>query len=238
MSAIVATGVTKSFGSGETRTQALRGVDFRANAGEMTFLVGPSGCGKTTLISVLSAMLSIDGGEVSVFGTDPTRLRGRQLVEFRKRTVGFVFQQFNLLPSLDAAENAAVPLIARGVGAGAARRTASELLDRLGMAPHLSKFPSQLSGGQQQRVAIARALVHEPRLVVCDEPTASLDAQSGHAVMELLRAIALQPDRAAIVVTHDDRIYGFADSIATMADGRVVETRRPSADHTRPSETH
>jgi putative ABC transport system ATP-binding protein len=229
MPAIVARNVTKSFGSGDTRVQVLRGVDFTAEAGEMTFLVGPSGCGKTTLISILTAMLTADGGEVDVFGSDPTRLRRSRLTQFRMRTIGFVFQQFNLLPSLDAAENAAVPLVVQGMGAGAARRKAVALLERLGLGPYASRFPSQLSGGQQQRVAIARALIHEPRLVVCDEPTASLDAASGRAVMELLREIALQPDRAAIVVTHDDRVYSFADRIAFMADGKVVKTTTNNA---------
>jgi putative ABC transport system ATP-binding protein len=229
MPAIEARNVTKSFGSGDTRVQVLRGVDLTANAGEMTFLVGPSGCGKTTLISILTAMLRADGGEVEVFGADPTRLRGRRLTQFRMRTIGFVFQQFNLLPSLDAAENAAVPLVVQGMRAGAARRKAVQMLERLGLGPYASRFPSQLSGGQQQRVAIARALIHEPKLVVCDEPTASLDAASGRAVMELLRDIALQPDRAAIVVTHDDRVYSFADRIAFMADGKVVKTTTNTA---------
>ena len=197
---------------------------FDAHAGEMTFLVGPSGCGKTTLISILSAMLRADEGEVSVFGADLKTLSGRALSRFRGETVGFVFQQFNLLPALDAAENAAVPLIVHGMASGRARRRASELLDRLGLAESLKKFPRELSGGQQQRVAIARALVHDPKLIVCDEPTASLDGASGHAVMDVLRTLAVRPDRAAIVVTHDDRIFRFADRIAFMADGRVVRT--------------
>ncbi len=224
MSAITARSVTKSFGSGNTRTPVLRGVDFSAEAGEMTFLVGPSGCGKTTLISILSAMLTPDGGDVFVFGVEPVKLRGGRLTQFRMRTVGFVFQQFNLLPALDAAENAAVPLIVQGLSAGKARKRAADLLDRLGLGAHVSQFPAQLSGGQQQRVAIARALIHEPRLVVCDEPTSSLDAASGQAVMALLRSIAIEKDRAAIIVTHDDRIHSFADRIAFMADGRVVRT--------------
>ncbi len=224
MTAVIAKGVVKSFGVGDTRTLALRGADLEARAGEMTFLVGPSGCGKTTLISILAAMLSPDDGEVSVFGESPFRLRRSQLTRFRMRTVGFVFQQFNLLPALDAAENAAVPLIVQGVSTGKALKKASDLLDRLGLSGSAYKLPGQLSGGQQQRVAIARALIHEPRLVVCDEPTASLDAASGRAVMELLRDVAVSPERAAIVVTHDDRVYSFADRIATMADGRVVAT--------------
>ncbi len=224
MSAIIATAVEKGFGTGEARAQVLRGADFRAEAGKLTFLTGPSGCGKTTLISILAAMLTPDSGEVEVFGTRLAGLAGRRLTRFRGQTVGFVFQQFNLLPALDAADNAAVPLVVQGMSPTAARRKGCELLERLGLGAALTKFPPQMSGGQQQRVAIARALIHEPQLVVCDEPTASLDAASGRAVMELLRDVAVRPDRAAIVVTHDDRIYPFADRIAVMADGRVVRT--------------
>ena len=165
-------------------------------------------------------------GDVTVFGADLKTLGGRTLSRFRGETVGFVFQQFNLLPALDAAENAAVPLIVHGMASGRARRRASELLDRLGLAESLKKLPRELSGGQQQRVAIARALVHDPKLIVCDEPTASLDGASGTAVMDILRTLAVRPDRAAIVVTHDDRIFRFADRIAFMADGRVVRTEK------------
>jgi putative ABC transport system ATP-binding protein len=224
MSGVSVTNLVKSFGVGDARTTVLNGTDFRAEAGEMTFLVGPSGCGKTTLISVIAAMLSADSGEVDVFGTSPLKLRPRDVVRFRGETVGFVFQQFNLLPSLDAAENAAVPLIVQGMSSARARRKACDMLASLGLSASVSKFPSQLSGGQQQRVAIARALIHEPRLIVCDEPTSSLDAASGKTVMELFASLAVKPDRAAIVVTHDDRIYSFADRIAFMEDGRVVKT--------------
>ncbi len=226
MDGITACGVRKAFGSGNARIDALRGVDFVARAGEITFLVGPSGCGKTTFISILAAMLTADAGDVSVFGCELGRMRRRDLTDFRMREIGFVFQQFNLLPALDAAENAAIPLIAQGVSASRARRRACEMLDRLGLARHVSRLPAQWSGGQQQRVAIARALIHEPRLVVCDEPTAALDAGSGRAVMELLGEVAVTPDRAAIVVTHDDRIFRFADQIAIMADGQIVRTER------------
>ncbi|PPD15027.1 MAG: ABC transporter ATP-binding protein [Methylobacterium sp.] len=227
MPAIVTTGITKSFGAGETRTSVLRGVDFEAEAGEMTFLVGPSGCGKTTFISILSALLSADGGALSVFGTEPNRLKSGDLVRFRRDMVGFVFQQFNLLPALDAAENVAVPLIIQGVSPRKARQRACAWLELLGLGAHLGKLPSELSGGQQQRVAIARALIHEPRLLVCDEPTASLDAETGRQVIELLREVSLNPERAAIIVTHDDRIYPYADRIAFMADGRLTHVERP-----------
>jgi putative ABC transport system ATP-binding protein len=238
MSGVTVTKLVKSFGAGEARTTVLNGTDFSAAAGQMTFLVGPSGCGKTTLISVIAAMLSADSGVVDVFGTNPLKLRPRDVVRFRGETVGFVFQQFNLLPSLDAAENAAVPLIVQGMASAKARRKACDLLALLGLGASVSKLPSQLSGGQQQRVAIARALIHEPKLIVCDEPTSSLDAASGRTVMELFTSLAVRPDRAAIVVTHDDRIYPFADRIAFMEDGRVVRTENKARSARAALETH
>jgi putative ABC transport system ATP-binding protein len=153
-------------------------------------------------------------------------------VRLRRRRIGFIFQQYNLLPSLTVAENAAIPLVTAGMKLSEASRRAQPVLERLGMAAHLDKLPRQLSGGQQQRVAIARALVHEPALVVCDEPTAALDAKTGHTVMELLRAVAAAPGRAVLVVTHDSRIHEFADRIVEMEDGRVLGERilhRPEA---------
>jgi putative ABC transport system ATP-binding protein len=146
-------------------------------------------------------------------------------VGFRRSNVGFIFQQYNLLPALTAAENAAIPLVAAGMPLARAAGSAAAILDRIGMGTHLGKLPSQLSGGQQQRVAIARALVHAPRLIVCDEPTAALDAESGQTVLEILKDAALAPDRAVIVVTHDTRIYSFADRIAAMEDGRIRAVR-------------
>ncbi len=216
-------GVEKSFGAGETLTRALRGVSLQVRAGELTMLVGPSGCGKTTLLSAIAAMLTPDAGTIRVFGEDVTRMRAGARTLFRRATVGFVFQQFNLLPALTVTENASIPLRLAGRSAGEANRAARVLLERLGLGEHLDRFPTDLSGGQQQRVAIARGLVHAPRLLVCDEPTASLDAENGQAAMALMRETALQPDRTVIVVTHDDRIHRFADRIAHMADGRIVD---------------
>ena len=184
--AVSVTNLSKAFGAGETRTLALRGVDLEARAGEITFLVGPSGCGKTTLISAVAGMLTPDEGRVVVFGTDLGMLASGALTRFRGRTTGFIFQQFNLLPALSAAENAAVPLLIAGRPRAAALAEAGRLLERLGLAPHAAKLPAQLSGGQQQRVAIARALVHQPRLVLCDEPTAALDAASGAPLSKAL----------------------------------------------------
>ncbi|HKB42445.1 MAG TPA: ABC transporter ATP-binding protein [Gemmataceae bacterium] len=219
--AVECRGVTKDFGQGEARVQALRGVDLEVPDGEMTLLVGPSGCGKTTLISIVAGLLDPTDGEVSVLGADYGRMSGRAKVAFRAANIGFVFQQYNLLPALTAAENAAVPLLIAGVQRREAVRRAAALLDELGLAGRTGSLPSQLSGGQQQRVAIARALVHDPRLLVCDEPTAALDAQSGRNVMELLRRVAVQPGRAVIVVTHDSRVFDFGDRIVHLSDGRV-----------------
>ena len=220
-------GVEKQFGSGDARVRVLRGVDFSARAGEITFLVGPSGCGKTTLISILGGLLSFDAGEVDVLGTDLRRLKSGRLVDFRLENLGFIFQQFNLLPALTAAENTAVSLLARGVSNSRAVKLASDLLQQLGLEGHVKKYPNQLSGGQQQRVAIARALIHDPRLVICDEPTASLDAESGQAVMRLLRDLAVKPNRAVVIVTHDARIFPFANRIVRMLDGAVTNTEGP-----------
>jgi putative ABC transport system ATP-binding protein len=225
-SLVQARNIMKGFGRGDTRTNVLKDIDFQAAPGEITFLVGPSGCGKTTLISVLAGMLQADSGEVDLFGQRLDRLKGARLTRFRGSNIGFIFQQFNLIPALDAAENAAVPLVVAGMRPGAARRKAVDLLEKLGLGAQVGKMPNQLSGGQQQRVAIARALIHQPRLVVCDEPTASLDAKSGQTVMELLRDLAGGQERAVIVVTHDDRIYRFADRIVEMSDGRIVADRR------------
>jgi putative ABC transport system ATP-binding protein len=223
--AVCARGVIKDFAAGDAPVRVLHGIDLDLRAGELTMLVGPSGCGKTTLLSIVTGVLSASAGAVSIFGTPITGLRDRDKVMFRRRNLGFIFQQYNLLPALTAAENAAVPLVADGMPLGKAVPRAAAVLERIGMGAQLDKLPSQLSGGQQQRVAIARALVHEPRLVVCDEPTAALDAHTGQTVMEILRAIALESRRAALVVTHDSRIFRFADRIVHMSDGRIEADR-------------
>jgi putative ABC transport system ATP-binding protein len=214
-------GVTKEFGSGGAVTRALRGVDLDIPYGELLMLVGPSGCGKTTLVSIVAGTLEPTAGDVAVLGQDLVRMSNGRKVKFRRDNVGFVFQAFNLLPALTAAENAAVPLLIAGWNRRRAVEAAADVLDQLGMGDRLANLPSELSGGQQQRVAIARALVHEPRLLVCDEPTSALDAENGRITMELIQKIAVQPDRVVIVVTHDTRVYSFADRIASMEDGRI-----------------
>jgi len=222
-------GIEKEFGSGETRTRVLHGIDVDIGCGALTLLVGPSGCGKTTLISIIAGLLDPTAGDVTLFGAPQSQLRGNRLVDFRARNVGFVFQQYNLLPSLTAAENVAVPLLVARHPRKRAIERAAGVLDAVGLGSRLKAFPNQLSGGQQQRVAIARALVHEPRLLVCDEPTAALDSQSGQTVMELLKSVAVHPDRTVIVVTHDSRVLQFGDRLLEMADGRIVLDTVPSS---------
>jgi len=200
----------------------LHGIDFEVLAGELTMLVGPSGCGKTTLISIIAGILTPTTGEIEICGKPITRMSDAQKVAFRRSNIGFIFQQYNLLPALTAAENAAIPLVAAGMPMARAAGVAAMILETIGMGAHLGRLPNQLSGGQQQRVAIARALVHAPRLIVCDEPTAALDAGSGQTVLEILKRAALNPDRTVIVVTHDTRIYSFADRIVAMEDGRIA----------------
>jgi len=225
--AVVCRNVTKVFGEGTAQTMALSGVDVEVRPGEMTLLVGPSGCGKTTLISIVAGLLRPTDGEVEVLGQNLLALPGCKLTRFRQENIGFVFQQYNLLPALSAAENVAVPLLIAGMRRATALERAAEVLEEVGLGDRTANLPSQLSGGQQQRVAIARALIHGPRLLVCDEPTAALDAASGQTVMGLLRRVAVQPGRAVIIVTHDSRVFAFGDRIVHMGDGRVERVEVP-----------
>jgi putative ABC transport system ATP-binding protein len=223
MMAVNCRGVTKDFGQGDSKVSALRGVDLDLRPGELTLMVGPSGCGKTTLLSIIAGILEPTTGEVCVLGESLLRMSGAEKIRFRSKHVGFVFQQYNLLPALTAAKNVAVPLVIAGVPKRECIARAIDLLGTMGMAHRVNSLPSQMSGGEQQRVAIARALIHQPSLVVCDEPTAALDAHTGQIIMELLRRIAVQPDRAVAVVTHDSRVFRFADRIAYLNDGRVEQ---------------
>lgn len=219
---ITVKGVRKSFGKGAGRTEVLRGIDLHAYDQEILMLLGPSGCGKTTLISIIAGTLSADEGEINVFENSFHSMSNRQITRFRACNIGFIFQQFNLIPTVTCEENVCVPLMIQGQSMSKALPVAREMLDRVGLAEHRKKRPNQLSGGQQQRVAIARALVHRPRLIICDEPTAALDAENGLRVMDLFRDLVREPGRCAIVVTHDHRILHHADRIATMNDGCVI----------------
>jgi putative ABC transport system ATP-binding protein len=215
-------GVTKAYGSGEVRVQALRGIHLDVYAGELLMLVGPSGCGKTTLISVIAGILDQDEGECVLFGQDIRKFSKNERVVYRGKNIGFVFQSFNLIPTLTAAENVAIPLLINGVDMEEALAQANARLGDVGLEERKNSLPTQLSGGQQQRVAIARALVHGPKLVVCDEPTSALDHETGRRVMDILKQLAVGSDRSLVIVTHDARIFDFADRIAHMDDGRVV----------------
>lgn len=217
--------VVKIYDTGGQKVTALNGVNLDIAMGELMMLVGPSGCGKTTLISVIAGILDQDTGYCEVFGEDLLNMSGRNKLDFRARNIGFVFQAFNLLPSLSAAENVSIPLIINGMKRAEAERKAINVLEQVGLGERVTALPSELSGGQQQRVAIARALIHSPRLIVCDEPTSSLDHETGRNVMKLLKDVAVQKDRALVIVTHDARIFGFADRIAEMDDGHIIKVR-------------
>jgi putative ABC transport system ATP-binding protein len=220
--------VSKDFPSGGETIRVLHGIKTQLDYGKLTMLVGPSGCGKTTVLSILSGTLSTTSGHVTVMGERLDKFSNNELVRFRRRNIGFIFQQYNLIQTLTASENAAIALIADGVPWEEATAKAGRMLDHLGLGAHKNKMPRQLSGGQQQRVAIARALSHDPALVVCDEPTAALDAEAGQAVMALLDEAAADINRAVLIVTHDDRIFSFADRIIRMEDGRIIGEGLPS----------
>lgn len=213
--------VKKTFGTGPSEVQALRGIDISVQGGEVMMFVGPSGCGKTTLISVIAGVLDATDGECRVFGESMQEMSNDQRTRYRGKNIGFVFQQFNLIPSLTLKENVAIPLLINGMSYNQAVARGEETLGRVGLLDRANDRPTQLSGGQQQRVAIARAIVHSPRLVVCDEPTSALDHTTGQHIVELLREVAAGDGRALIVVTHDSRIFQYADRIARMDDGRI-----------------
>jgi putative ABC transport system ATP-binding protein len=222
-------GLAKTYGAGDASVMALRGIDLEVRRGELLMVVGPSGCGKTTLISVIAAILGQDSGECEVLGRDLKGMDQNERTRFRGESIGYVFQMFHLLPALSAAENVSIPLLLNGVPRKEAERRAREALEAVGIGDRRNDLPGHLSGGQQQRIAIARALVHDPKLIVCDEPTSNLDHVVGRGMMELLRSTAKRPDRALIVVTHDPRIFEFADRIARMDDGKIIEIVENSA---------
>lgn len=227
--AVSVTHLNKQFPAGDSIVHVLDDITLQVNLGELTMLVGPSGCGKTTLISIMSGILSPSTGDVSVMGQSLNQMKDREKVLFRRHNIGFIFQQYNLLPALTASENAAMPLIAAGIANDLAIAQAKTVLNQIGMSSQVDKLPNQLSGGQQQRVAIARSLVHSPKLIVCDEPTAALDAKTGGEVMRILRGVANDSGRSVLIVTHDNRIHRFADRIIEMNDGRIVGDHHPQA---------
>jgi putative ABC transport system ATP-binding protein len=221
--AIVCKDVTKSYRSKTNETLALRGVNLEVNPGELFMLVGPSGCGKTSLISVIAGILNYDSGYCSVFGQDFKQMTDSERTTYRGKNIGFVFQSYNLIPSLTTTENVSIPLLLNGVDKNQASKRSRDILRRVGLSDKLETLPSELSGGQQQRVAIARALVHNPKLIVCDEPTSALDHATGAEIMNLFRQETLEGQRTLIIVTHDSRIFEYADRIAKMEDGQISE---------------
>ena len=216
-------GVTKWFGEGPARTPALRDISFRVGHNEMLYIVGPSGSGKTTLLSVISGILRPNSGTVRVEGKDIWALSADALADFRLNTLGFVFQDYHLFPRLTTLENVAVPLILRRIPWERCLQKAAEVLKIVELADKGALTPQRLSGGEQQRVAIARAIVAEPDLLILDEPTASLDGDTGKRIVSFVRNEVLNERRAIIVVTHDDRIYPYASRIMQMEDGRITQ---------------
>jgi len=214
--------MSKSFKEGSNVVHALIDVNFDARKGELLMIVGPSGCGKTTLLSVVAGTLRFDKGEVDVFDHPLHKMKDADITEFRKQNIGFIFQQYHLIKSLNILENISIPLILNGYSRKLALEKADHMLGKVGLKGRGKDRPLNLSGGQQQRVAIARALAHSPRLLICDEPTAALDAASGAKILELLTEIATTPDRCVIVVTHDSRIFKYADRVVTMDDRKVM----------------
>lgn len=215
-------GVFKQFRQGSDCIDALKDVSLQVGNCELVMIVGPSGCGKTTLLSVIAGTLFFDRGEIDLFGHSLHRLTNKEITSFRRKNIGFIFQQYHLIPTLNCLENVAIPLLLNSVNRGEAHQRAAHALEQVGLKGREKVNPRKLSGGQQQRVAIARALVHEPKLVICDEPTSALDAETGVRVMDLLKGVAAKENRCLLVVTHDSRIFKYADRIVKMDDGKVI----------------
>jgi putative ABC transport system ATP-binding protein len=220
--AIQAVGLNKWFGEGAARTQAVKEVGFEAQFGEMLYVVGPSGSGKTTMLSIISGILRPDSGTVKVEDTDIWSISKDQLAEFRLHKIGFVFQDYHLFPRLTTVENVAIPLILQKRPWDEALIEAAKDLEIVGLKGRADLPPVKLSGGEQQRVAIARAIVSRPDILILDEPTASLDGDTGRNVVQFVREHILTDQRCIIIVTHDSRIYEFADRIMRMEDGRLT----------------
>lgn len=220
--AIVANKLSKWFGEGEARTYAVREASFETYWGEMLYIVGPSGSGKTTLLSMLSGILRPDSGSVTIDGRDLWSLPDDEIADFRLNTIGFVFQDFHLFPRLTTAENVAIPLVLQKRSWREALAAAARCLEVVGLADKGELPPNKLSGGEQQRVAIARAIVHQPKIMVFDEPTASLDGETGRKIVSFVKTEILTPQRCILIVTHDSRIFEFSNRIMGMEDGRVT----------------
>lgn len=222
-SAIAVRQLVKKYEEGSSGTLALRGIDLDAHAGELLLLMGPSGSGKTTLLSIMGCILTATSGSVRIAGREVVGLNEKQLPALRLEHIGFVFQGFNLFPTLTAGENIELMLDLKKVSAANAKKRAHELLDQVGLGEKYNSFPSDLSGGQKQRVAIARALAGDPEIILADEPTAALDSHTGRNIMEMMSELAHQRGRAVVIVTHDSRVLHFGDRIVRIEDGAVAK---------------
>jgi len=220
--AIAVRQLTKKYEEGASGTLALRGIDLDVHAGEVLMLMGPSGSGKTTLLSIMGCILTATSGSVRVGGREVVGLREKELPALRLEHIGFVFQGFNLCPTLTAGENVELMMDLKKVPAAQAKKRAHELLDQVGLGEKYGSFPSDLSGGQKQRIAIARALAGNPGIILADEPTAALDSHTGRNVMEMMSDLAHKRDRAVVIVTHDSRVMSFADRIVKIEDGAIA----------------
>ena len=227
MSLITAENLTKVYGSGDTAVTALDHVNLSVEAGEFVAVMGPSGCGKSTLLHLLGGLDNPSEGRVVIDGQPINELSDDNLTRLRRRKIGFVFQFYNLIPVMDATENAALPVTLDGISPAKAMAKAKDWLEKVGLGNRLKNRPDQLSGGQQQRVAVARALVAEPALVLADEPTGNLDSRSSDEIAALLRQVANEWGRAVVMVTHDAHVASYADRIIFLKDGVIVEERRP-----------
>jgi putative ABC transport system ATP-binding protein len=237
MNVLEAIGVTKSFADGEVSVQAVRGIDMQVKQGELLGIVGPSGSGKSTLLNLLGAIETPTTGKVLLEGTDMATLNDNQRTLLRRRRIGFIFQQFNLLPTLSALENVALPLELDGVSESEAQQRAAERLELVGLSERMTHLPSMMSGGEQQRVAVARALVIEPALVLADEPTGNLDSVSSSQVMRLLRDLVSGGGQTVVIVTHDKDVAAQADRVVHVRDGRIETEVKSGALPRRPFAT-
>lgn len=229
--AIAVRQLTKKYDEGANGTLALRGIDLDVQPGELLMLMGPSGSGKTTLLSIMGCILTASSGSVRVAGREVVGLNEKQLPVLRLEHIGFVFQGFNLFPTLTAGENIELMLDLKGISAAKAKKRSQELLEQVGMGEKYNSFPADLSGGQKQRIAIARALAGDPGIILADEPTAALDSHTGRNVMEMMYDLAHKRDRAVVIVTHDSRVLGFADRIVKIEDGAVAQVDKDEKVH-------
>jgi len=224
--AVFCKGIKKTFGEGASATYALRGVDFSVKPQEMVLIVGPSGSGKTTLLSIIGGILNSDEGLIKVYDQELSSASENQKDHFRKKNIGFIFQSFNLIPTLTTVENVAIPLLLNDYSEKESYEKAAVLLSELGLSDKLDKYPKQLSTGQQQRISIARGSIMEPPLILCDEPTSYLDAETGKSVMEHLKKIQSEKKCALIVVSHDPRIFDYGDRIVKIEDGKITNLKK------------